>query len=156
MTEPSLWQYALTLWKRPGVEHAALLLQDQHSLPVCLLLAALWLAGRGVTPDAALAAALRDIAEEWERERIAPLRRLRRQAGTRADWADWKRALQDAELEAERLLVSALETRVAARPLPRAAQPLPAHGWLLLVIPEMAGCENLTRAVDALLGAAQP
>ena len=134
MTEPSLWQYALTLWKRPAVERAALLLQDQHGIPVCLLLAALWLAGRGVAPDAALARALRDTAEEWERERIAPLRRLRRQAGTRPDWADWKRALQDAELEAERLLVSALEARVAARPLPRAAQPQAAQGLSLIHI----------------------
>lgn len=156
MTAPSLWQYALSLWKRPGVERAALLLQDQHNIPVCLLLAALWVAGRGVAPDAALAQALRDTAEEWERERIAPLRRLRRLAGSRPDWADWKRALQEAELEAERLLVDALEAQVSARPLPRAEAPLAAQGWLLLVMPEMAGCENLTHAVDALLVATQP
>lgn len=155
MTEPSLWQYALAVWKRPGVERAALLLQDQHGIPVCLLLAALWLAGRGVAPDAVLAKTLRDTADEWERERIAPLRQLRRLAGTRPDWADWKRALQEAELEAERLLVCALEGQVAARPLPRQDAPLAAHGWLLLVVPEMAACENLTRATEALLAATQ-
>ncbi|MCK0538807.1 TIGR02444 family protein [Alcanivorax quisquiliarum] len=153
----ALWRFALALWKRPGVERAALLLQDQHGISVCLLLAALWLAREGVAPEAGLAGALRDEAEKWERERIGPLRQLRRLASSRPQWGDWQRSLQDAELEAERLLLAELAAAAGARPLPRAAQPENAHAWLLTVLPEMASCENLAAATQALLAeAAQP
>lgn len=147
----ALWRFALALWRRPGVEQAALLLQDQHGISVCLLLAALWLASDGVAADVALAGLLRDEAEKWERERIAPLRQLRRVAAGRPLWGDWKRSLQDAELEAERLLLGELAAIAAGRPLPRSAQPANAHAWLLAVLPEMASCENLAAAARVLL-----
>lgn len=154
MSEEALWRFALALWKRPGVERAALLLQDQHGIPVCLLLAALWLAGEGVPPDTSLAATLRDAAEKWERERIGPLRQLRRVAASRPQWGDWKRSLQDAELEAERLLLGELAAVAAARPLPRTDVATSAHAWLLAVLPEIASCENLAAAAQALLAEA--
>ncbi|WP_111655561.1 TIGR02444 family protein [Isoalcanivorax indicus] len=144
-----IWHYALRLWKRPGVTSAALVLQDRHGVSVCLALAALWLAEQDITPDATLADMLVETAGDWEQQRIAPLRGLRRQASARADWADWKRALQDAELEAERLLLRELAVLVAQRPWPRGQSDR--HAWLLLVLPDMAQCESLAQAVSALL-----
>lgn len=149
----SIWHYAVRLWKRPGVTSAALVLQDRHGVSVCLALAALWLADEDVTPDAALAGMLVDTALDWEQQRIAPLRALRRQASARADWADWKRALQDAELEAERLLLQELAAPLIHRPWPRGQGDR--RAWLLLVLPEMAQCESLAKAVTTLLDACQ-
>ena len=152
-SEMSLWQFALSLWKRPGVERAALVLQDQHGVSVCLALAGLWLCRRDVLPDAGLAEAMTDTARAWEQQRVAPLRGLRRQAAARNDWGDWRRLLQEAELEAERLLLLELEALLQARPVPRGeAEPL---SWLVLMLPDAARCESLSEALDTLIEAAQ-
>lgn len=149
MTNNELWTFALRCWKRPGVEKAALGLQDRWQLSVCLLLTGLWLGQQRVSPTAALAGRLRDLAYVWESERIAPLRALRRQASGRAEWGDWKRILQDAELEAERLLLIELECQVNALPLPAQAE-AGVDAWLLLLVPDMASCEELAAALAAL------
>lgn len=146
---PGLWPFALQGWKRPQVEQIALRLQDRWHLPVCLLLTALWLGRRGLVPDPALASRLSDLALVWETERIAPLRNLRRMAGTRSDWADWKRLLQEAELEAEKLLLGELEALVQDHPLETGERDL-GEGWLLLVAPDMASCEELASALGEL------
>lgn len=143
-----IWTFVLRLWKRQGVERAALVLQDQHGVSVCLVLAALWLAARDVTPAPQLAARLAETADEWERQRIAPLRALRREAARRPAWGDWKRSLSDAELEAERLLLRELAT--LADEFPVALGQGHAEAWLLLVLPEAAQCESLTRALGLL------
>ncbi|MBZ2190337.1 TIGR02444 family protein [Alcanivorax sp. JB21] len=152
MSDTSLWQFALSLWKRPGVERAALVLQDQHGVSVCLALAAVWLSRRDVLPDARLAEAMTETARVWEQQRVAPLRGLRRQASARGDWGDWRRLLQEAELEAERLLLLELEGHLQARPVPRGDTQ--ALSWLLLVLPEAAQCESLSQALDTLVEAA--
>lgn len=149
-SEPQgLWQFALQCWKRPQVEATALTLQDRWQLSVCLLLTALWLAQRGLRPDPALAGQLRERADLWEAERIRPLRLLRRLAASRPDWADWKRALQETELEAEKLLLAELAALVEEHPLATLERPA-MDAWLLLVVPDMGSCEGLSETLGRL------
>ncbi len=95
-----LWNHALAVYGRPGVESACLTLQGLGG-DVCLLLCATWLQARGVVVSAARIEALRDIAEPWQREVIGPLRALRQQWRTAAH--------EDATLGALRAQVKALE-----------------------------------------------
>lgn len=137
-----LWHFALRSWQRPGVEPLALTLQERWNLPVCLLLTAFWLASRGLRPDQALAGQLCQCARLWESQRVQPLRDLRRLAASRPQWSNWKLALQEAELEAERLLLDELQSVISEFPLAQTDVPV-AEAWMLLVAPDMAGCEEL-------------
>ena len=144
-----LWRYALAAWRTPGVEAGALKLQDNFAVPVALLLTAGWLGSRGYPPHPALAQQLGNVARDWEAQRLAPLRAVRRQAGQRGQWAEWKRLLQDAELEAERLLLAELEALVQAAPQALAGDvTLPA--WLLLLVPDIASCQEQDALVQSL------
>ena len=149
MSDADLWTFALQCWKRPGVEKTALGLQDRWQLSVCLLLTGLWLGRRGVQANPDLASRLREAAVTWEGERIRSLRTMRRLASTRADWADWKRILQEAELEAERLLLAELQALITEFPLASDAASS-VDGWLLLLVPDMASCEELAQGLAAL------
>lgn len=72
-----LWNYALALYARPGVEAACLELQALGG-DVCLLLCATWLQARGVAVLGERAQALQELAEPWQRDVVAPLRSLRK------------------------------------------------------------------------------
>jgi len=111
----SAWAFAVAAWARPRVEAACLDLQDLHGQSPALLL---WrwrtlVEHRGVTADA-LATAVQ-LASGWEVEVLGPLRALRRRLATRHDSvpdgvrAAVRRRVLDAELEAERGLLDALE-----------------------------------------------
>ena len=108
----SLWDFAVDRYARPGVAEACLHLQDDWDADVCLLLAGLWLEQRGVTPAAAQVAALRRLAEPWQRTVTAPLRDLRRAwkplAQDDAALAELRARLAALELQAERLLLQRL------------------------------------------------
>lgn len=95
-----LWNFALNLYARPGVEAACLALQE-HGADVCLLLTGAWLERRGVACTPERCGTLRDLAEPWQRDAVMPLRRLRQ------DWRD--RAQQDADLAALRQRLKQLE-----------------------------------------------
>ena len=74
----SLWDWSLAAWKRPGVEDAALSLQDVAGQNIPLLLWAAWAASQGkALGEEALEEAC-DVARAWEDAAIAPLRDLRR------------------------------------------------------------------------------
>lgn len=45
--EPTLWRFALGLWRDKNVERVCLRLQDDYGVPVATLLVALWLASGG-------------------------------------------------------------------------------------------------------------
>ncbi len=110
----SAWAFAVAAWARPGVEAACLDLQDVHGQSPALLL---WrwrtlVERRGVTAEA-LATAIQ-LASGWEAEVLGPLRTLRRRmerrdASVPDAIAAVRRRVLDAELEAERGLLGALE-----------------------------------------------
>lgn len=114
-----LWDYALKLYARPGVEAACLQLQEGGD-DICLLLAGAWLQRRGTPCRDEHVQALRELAEPWQREVVAPLRQMRRAWRTTAaqdlELATLRERLKRLELEAERLLLQRLETLAAGWP----------------------------------------
>ncbi|WP_051233890.1 TIGR02444 family protein [Halomonas halocynthiae] len=72
-----LWNFALTLYARPGVEKACLTLQDDAGLDVCELLWMCWLSYHGLTLTEHAALLLNPV-RTWQREITAPLRLQRR------------------------------------------------------------------------------
>jgi uncharacterized protein (TIGR02444 family) len=89
MTAPAdnpFWDFSLTVYRKPGVPEACLLLQDEAGVDVNLLLFFCWLA---TTRDSALdEAAIRDIAArtaDWRDNVVRPLRGVRRWMKGRAD-----------------------------------------------------------------------
>jgi uncharacterized protein (TIGR02444 family) len=110
-----LWNFAVRLYARPGVEDACLQLQEAGG-DVCLLLAGAWLQRRGVPCREPYLEALQALAEPWQREVVAPLRQLRRDwrkaATADAELATLRERIKQLELEAERLLLQRIETLV--------------------------------------------
>ncbi len=109
----SLWDFALALYARPGVQAAGLTLQDEHAQSVPLLIWRLWAHDRRV--GAATLRAAADLARDWEARVVAPLRSARRGLVAPASpIADGPRlhlreTVKSSELGAERLLLDGLE-----------------------------------------------
>ncbi|MGQ4877755.1 TIGR02444 family protein [Billgrantia sp. LNSP4103-1] len=109
-TDP-LWDFALSFYRRPGVEAACLLLQDEAEVDVCELLWHCWLYRHGLTvgEEPAGLAAIR----HWQRDVTLPLRGLRRrlkaEAAQDAGIAEVRRQIQLAELAAERETLARLQ-----------------------------------------------
>lgn len=107
-----LWNFALELYARPGVEQACLTLQDAGS-DVCLLLTGAWLQKRGVRCLDERLAELRELAGPWQRDVVAPLRQTRRQwrsaALEDAELAALREQIKRLELQAERVLLERLQ-----------------------------------------------
>jgi uncharacterized protein (TIGR02444 family) len=99
-----LWDYALAVWRRPGVEAASLALQDDHGQCIPLVLWRAWAAAEGrLIVD--LGEAI-DAARAWEADVVAPLRGVRRRLKGEPVLRETVRA---AELAAERHLLERLE-----------------------------------------------
>ncbi|MFV3290951.1 TIGR02444 family protein [Pseudomonas sp. NY11955] len=130
-----LWNYALALYARPGVEAACLELQAQGG-DVCLLLCATWLQARGVAVLDERAQALHDLAGPWQREVVAPLRSLRRQwraaASSDAQLAALREQVKGLELQAEKALLERLQERSRQWP---ADSHEPTGDWLVRLTP---------------------
>jgi uncharacterized protein (TIGR02444 family) len=111
LRDEPLWDFALALYARPGVEAACLALQDDAGIDVCDVLWRCWLYRHGIA-DAGGEAALADI-HAWQHEVTRPLRRLRRalrpEAALRIGVAEVRRHLQAAELAAEQEALARLE-----------------------------------------------
>jgi len=107
LRDASLWEFALALYSRDGVEAACLRLQDEAGVDVCELLWHCWLYHHGLSCDERLEAI-----RGWQREVTGPLRRLRRalkpDAREHEGVAALRRTLQQAELQAEREALSRL------------------------------------------------
>ncbi|CAI3791352.1 hypothetical protein GLGCALEP_00211 [Pseudomonas sp. MM221] len=133
-----LWNYALALYARPGVEAACLELQAQGG-NVCLLLCATWLQARGVAVLDARAQALHDIAEPWQREVVAPLRSLRQQwrasASSDMHLAALREQVKGLELQAEKTLLERMQERSQQWP---ADSHEPTDDWLARLAPGLA------------------
>jgi len=144
-----LWNFALRLYRRPGVEPACLQLQAEGG-DVCLLLCATWLEWRRIAPDGERCALLRDLARPWQETVVAPLRRLRQ------DWREAAREdvrlaalrgrLQQLELDAERELLTRLET--ACRDWPEAGAD-EGTSWLERLAGNAAHCRDALETLRA-------
>lgn len=79
MTWPGnpFWDYALELYRRPGVEGACLELQERHGLDVNVVLLCCWLGSRGAAADEATLRRIAEAAEGWRAGFIEPLRAVR-------------------------------------------------------------------------------
>ena len=114
----SLWDFALSLYARPGVQAAGLTLQDEHAQSVPLLIWRLWANDRRV--DAATLRAAAGLARGWEARVVAPLRMVRRGlVAPAAAIADGPRlrlreTVKSSELAAERVLLDGLEALTPA------------------------------------------
>ncbi|HEX2479871.1 MAG TPA: TIGR02444 family protein [Geminicoccaceae bacterium] len=73
------WDYAVALYRRPGVEAACLELQARHGLDVNLVLLCCWLAARGVAGDEQTLRRVAAAAASWQAAFVRPLRAVRRQ-----------------------------------------------------------------------------
>lgn len=107
-----LWNFALDLYARPGVEAACLQWQDQGG-DVCLLLCAAWLDSRGIAANEQRLQALREGGETWQADVVEPLRNLRQQWRTAAmhdpQLAMLREQVKGLELNAERILLERLQ-----------------------------------------------
>lgn len=112
-SETDLWEYALDVYGRPGVQALCLRLQTAGA-NVCLLLTAAWLGERGVACNPQLIAQLETIAQPWQHAVIEPLRALRQ------NWRDeafldpalgrLREQVKALELQAERVSLERLQT----------------------------------------------
>ncbi len=116
-----LWEFALALYARPGVEAACLRLQDEAGVDVCELLWRCWLLRHGARPSPALEAALPAVLA-WQQEVTVPLRALRRrlkaEAATAGGVAELRETLKRAELQAEGETLSRLERLATSEGFP--------------------------------------
>ena len=144
-----LWNYALALYAQPGVEAACLRVQDEGG-DVCLLLCGAWLQARQVAASEPRAVALLALAQPWQRDVIAPLRRLRLQWRTPAEddpqLAALRARVKGLELEAERSLLNRLEQLAAEWPRERERC---SEDWLARLMPGPSKAEDALQQLRA-------
>ncbi|MDT8893492.1 TIGR02444 family protein [Halomonas sp. I1] len=95
-----LWDFALALYAREGIESACLVLQDEAGVEITELLWRCWLYRHGLRASAVPA----DLVA-WQHDVISPLRRLRRDLKPtereRPSVAPLRQRIKQAELDAE-------------------------------------------------------
>jgi len=101
-----LWDFALALYAKPGVEAACLTLQEEAEIDVCELLFHCWLCSSGLEAIPAVLADEREQRRLWQCQVTEVLRGLRRdlkaQAGASEPVAALRETIKQAELMAER------------------------------------------------------
>lgn len=150
-----LWNFAIGLYARPGVEQACLELQAQGA-DVCLLLCAAWLDRRGVAPSDERIDQLRQLAGPWQREVVQPLRSLRQQwraqATTDSQLAALRERIKGLELDAERLQLERLQGICAGWPDGDKAPP---DSWLARLAPAISHHHDALKVLRAAMVATQ-
>ncbi|MEQ8247213.1 MAG: TIGR02444 family protein [Alphaproteobacteria bacterium] len=117
-TEESLWDFAVRVYGRPGVEAACVELQDSYNADVLVLIYGLWAGTRGKRLSRGDFAAIMSSVAPWQRHTISPLRAVRRALKESADFSNGfevaarsvGRRVKDLELDAERCELEFLET----------------------------------------------
>jgi len=106
LQQTPLWDFALTLYAKPGVEAACLTVQEEAGLDVCELLFHCWLYSCGLEAKPAALARQREQRCFWQHRVTAVLRELRRDlkasAAERESVAALRETIKQAELMAER------------------------------------------------------
>ncbi|MGO2131951.1 MAG: TIGR02444 family protein [Halomonas sp.] len=107
-----LWDFALALYARPGVEAACLKLQDDAGLDVCELLWLCWLSYHSLTLTGQASLLLEPV-RAWQRDMTYPLRRQRRALKPLSDESTGleklRQTIKQAELLAEQETLRQLE-----------------------------------------------
>jgi uncharacterized protein (TIGR02444 family) len=147
--QEDLWEFALAVYARPGVEGACLRLQEAGA-DVCLVLTALWLDRRACARDSDGLTRLQRASQHWQDTVVRPLRQLR-QAWKAASGADESLAalreqLKGLELAAEREQLARLAHLAAHWPC-RAAQD--SETWLHALTPREAAAADLDLLAEA-------
>jgi uncharacterized protein (TIGR02444 family) len=108
-----LWQFAVTLYQRPGIEQACLQLQSQ-GVDVCVLMCAAWLGKNRARYQPERLAALQSLTRSWHEQVVLPLRQLRKGWRTLAQQepalVQLREQVKQLELDAEREQLQRLET----------------------------------------------
>lgn len=121
----AFWRFSLAIYACPGVAPACLVLQDEHSRDVNVMLFCCWLgaSGRGRLDRAELEAADRAVTG-WRRGVVEPFRAARRaiKAAALPDSESIYAKAKAVELEAERLLQRQLADRAPAENLALATE----------------------------------
>jgi len=108
MKDQGFWDFSLEVYKRPGVEVAALDLQDQQGFDVNLALWCVWLGSKARVSGKALPKAV-TLVDQWNEAVTHKVRPLRRSIKGVAGAETVYRKLLDAELECERLIQMRLD-----------------------------------------------
>lgn len=147
--QEDLWEFALAVYARPGVEGACLRLQEAGA-DVCLVLTALWLDRRACALDGEGLARLQRASRHWQNMVVRPLRQLRQawKAASSADesLAALREQLKGLELAAEREQLARL-ARLAAHWPCRDAQD--SGAWLHALTPDEAAAADLDLLTEA-------
>jgi len=148
-----LWAFALRLYGAPGVSDACLVLQDESSVDVPVLLFAAWLASSSVALTQSELARIDGLVKAWRDEVIKPLRAVRRRLKTGPHPApgpqteDLRNGVKAVELASEKIALALLEAEGAAL---AGAAPGPAGDNLSLVLRHFRGGEPDAQARQAL------
>lgn len=106
LEQTPLWDFALALYAKPGVEAACLTLQEEAGLDVCEVLFHCWLYSCGLEAAPAALARQREQRCLWQRDVTEVLRGLRRNlkasAAGNEQVASLRETIKQAELMAER------------------------------------------------------
>jgi len=150
-----LWDFAIGLYARPGVEAACLELQAQRA-DVCLLLCAAWLEQRGVGVSEERLEQLRQLAGPWQSSVVQPLRALRQQwrsqAASDPQLAALREQVKVLELDAERLQLKRLQVVCENWPDGDEAPP---ESWLVRLAPVASRDHDALRMLRAATGTTQ-
>lgn len=147
--QEDLWEFALAVYARPGVEGACLRLQEAGA-DVCLVLTALWLDRRACALDSAGLARLQRASQLWQDTVVRPLRQLRQawKAASSADesLAALREQLKGLELAAEREQLARLARLAGHWPCREAQGP---GDWLHALAPREAAVADLDLLAEA-------
>ncbi len=117
----AFWDWAVEAYARPGAAEACLALQDEHGQNVPLMLWVVWRCRTGTAPGPQALDSAAVTARAWDEVVIRPLRTVRRRLrepleGPSAEAREaFRERVKALELEAERLLMEALEALDGAR-----------------------------------------
>lgn len=113
MQDNLLWQYSLTVYRRPDVEPFLIALQDHHNADVNILLCCGWLGTQGQRLNLEHLQQLIAISTPWQQQCVQPLRAVRRFLTGKDDEAfreQVKRLEIDAELRQQSLIYQQLQS----------------------------------------------
>ncbi|MGH1485405.1 MAG: TIGR02444 family protein [Cellvibrionaceae bacterium] len=114
----SLWDFAIDLYNKPGVETTCLQLQDEHGFDIPLLLFCCWAGWRYGAVSVEQLQPVINFSQEWSEQNIQPLRDMRRAMKygysqqwpvDQSDYEDLRQQVKKAELMSERFLLEGLE-----------------------------------------------
>lgn len=152
-----LWTFAVRLYQSPGVQPAALALQDADGVDVNMMLFAAWCgAQRAVALGAADFQAVEAAVGPWRRQVVLPLRSVRRLlkvdafGGFEPAQAGFRKEVAALELRAERLQLDAMSATRTGTPATASASLALSNVEALLSFASVADTPRRQQAVAAI------